>query len=71
MNHVACRLAELSRETLEEILSRVVDLCYLVRTEGGGLSYDSEAEINGGDLVEGLTELLARHGLTPPAGPAE
>lgn len=71
MNPIASKLSGLPRETLEGILLKVVDLCYLVEDERGALIYDREGDVNGGDLVDGLTQLLDRHGLIPPEGPAE
>lgn len=67
---VARKIAGLPRETLEEVLLATINLCYLVEDDDGNLVYDPEGDINGGDLVDGLTQLLGRHGLIPPEGPA-
>ena len=68
MNPIMSRLQRMPRQTLEEFVLKVVDLCYLVEDEQVALVYDLEGDINGGDLVEGLTQLLDHHGLTPPVG---
>jgi len=55
----------MGNEDKTQIICRLLDICYSDKVDGKTV-WTPEKEINGGDLVDEITQILEARGLTPP-----